>query len=307
MSQVGEAVSVMIIKIAEEKCPWKQPDADDVEVKDENPMKDDRDSVAKLQGNNGGILGQNLINASSGKRSTINSICPPPSPAKQEGRIDTRRTRGSEKIYVSADGKKYPYTVAAHHLIPGKASLAPSDVYNYMEAGKKVSSSPEQGGFTWTIQKHIGYNVNGSHNGIWLPGNYAIRRRHSPVRRVSWSGLEAAGMGDWCISYIAALSKKTNRQFHDSHTLYNTKVLKQLNKIATALLNHQIGCKECQDKNGKEILPPYSLKNRLYAISQCLHQMVSGNLRSWSKSYLTSDRLRRILGNPITLQKFEDE
>jgi len=302
MSELGELVAVMVMKTEEEKCPWNQPEGEDVGIEPENAEFDDTDAAKRVQANNGGVLGTNLQEGKPGAADTINGIYPPPS--REDKRVDTRRTNGLEKVIVPADGKSYKYTVAAHHLIPGKASLATSQICNYMEQGKEVTS--KDGAYTWKMRKNIGYNVNGSHNGIWLPGNYSIRKRSSPKKGVSWSGLDAAGMGDWCISYIAALCRKKRREFHDTHTDYNENVKDQLDKIHTALLNHQVGCEECQKKNGQEILPPYRLKDRLYQISKCLHGMLSGSWRSWNRAYLTSDRLRAILSDPVSRQKFQN-
>jgi hypothetical protein len=54
---------------------------------------------------------------------------------------------------------------AAHHCIPGEASLAKaSALHNFMRKG-----GPDN------LESDIGYNVNSGENGIWLPGNYAVR------------------------------------------------------------------------------------------------------------------------------------
>jgi hypothetical protein len=61
--------------------------------------------------------------------------------------------------------------------------------------------------------------VNGAHNGVWLPGNYAIRRKTKlpkPIKGKSWSKL--LQRPDWCFDYMVAVVRLKERQFHDAHT-----------------------------------------------------------------------------------------
>jgi hypothetical protein len=80
---------------------------------------------------------------------------------------------------TSQDGKTvyehtYPVTCAAHHILPGQESFKVSPLLAYMV--KKGDSEPLKGetytkGVVWA---DVGYNVNGSENGVWLPGSYAV-------------------------------------------------------------------------------------------------------------------------------------
>jgi hypothetical protein len=75
--------------------------------------------------------------------------------------------------------QEFPFVVAAHHLIPGNASLGESRLKKLMTK----SSAARIAGKARRIKNHIGYNVNGAHNGAWLPGNYAIRPKKTSLEK----------------------------------------------------------------------------------------------------------------------------
>jgi hypothetical protein len=281
--------SVTMPPIEEElkvECPFELPKPEDKEEENENPEKDDTPAASAVQQNNGGILGENLTNACEGKPSTINDFY----------RCDTltkdpvRDTRTNPALTLSIDGVTYSFIQAAHHLIPGVASLANSSLYKtYMKKGAKIETTKKQ---TYEIEVHIGYNVNGGHNGIWLPGNYAIRADAMPLKK-NWSEVEDE---DFKLKYMAAAMKKSGgRQFHDAHAPYNREVRDVLNKISQALVLHQDNCKLCKDKNGNKIHPPYKIKRRLYSISAWLKGRLTGGPAAWGH-YFTSGPLQEAMG-----------
>ena len=74
----------------------------------------------------------------------------------------------------------YKATCAAHHLIPAQQSLKESDLLVYMVGKDESGASAELNdgskvtGKCWT---NVGYDVNGSQNGVYLPGSYAVRSK----------------------------------------------------------------------------------------------------------------------------------
>lgn len=286
---IGELIAVGLFKQESAKCPFNIPVSSPVSEDPEDIAKDDLDSVTKIQENDGGKLGRNLSTASHGAPGTINDIYPA-AIASPTPPIDTKRNGGGN-VKVEKDQKEYPYAVAAHHLIPGEASLAKSRLYEkYLKKGGKIKT---RSGKEYIIAENIGYNVNGAHNGVWLPGNYAIRETSSPESGISWGklGLEYE---EWCGSYMLACVKKANAQFHDSHPTYNDKVLGILNRIHRALVVHQDSCEECKGKD--TIPPPYVLKTRLYVTSRYLRgklKAIPG--RKWKIPWYTSERFRAVL------------
>jgi hypothetical protein len=116
--------------------------------------------------------------------------------AHSEGTIelDPRKRPKKDKVVavtikidgeVATLGKKnrplpYPLTCAAHHLIPAQESLKGHEILNYMckkgekqdfRNGKKAAPADVGDSKVWG---NVAYNVNGCHNGVWLPGNYAV-------------------------------------------------------------------------------------------------------------------------------------
>lgn len=313
---IGEIVTQYENMVAEKlKCPF-QEEGKKEETKgksDENLSNEDLDAAQEMQDNDGGILGTNLTNGRKGEADG--------GPYSQKGDIkdylikenpeDTKRGRLKLKIgldsYKDIESDDFPFSVAAHHLIPGNAALYSDqvDLLIYMEKGKNVTSLS---GRKLEIKDHIGYDVNGAHNGVWLPGNYAIRKAQpskvikkdgkkikiqavegtTPKEGLSWGDLDS-DYEKWQYDYVAGACKVAGRQFHDSHERpYSANVRKYLNKLALALAFHLDFCEEC--KNRTKVPPPYNLKICLYLISNRLRQYVTGPPSSWKNPWFTSER-----------------
>ena len=305
MTQIGEALTFALVSDPITDCPFQEPNPPSVQPEKEDIHGDDRTSVQETQENDGGVLGKNLVAGSPGKGGTWNALGAEP-PRYQADQVDTKRSKGTSKIRVRGDASgEYPYTVAAHHLIPGNAALYESDLFQkYMEKGGKIEIPVKGTPTTFEITEHIGYNVNGSHNGVWLPGSYAIRATTSPVKGKSWGDLFAEDAHkDWCFGYMASVARKADGQFHDTHVLYSSNVLKMLNRLVIKLVKHQSACQQCQEK--KKTAPPYVIKGRLYKLSRYLRLQVATRPRRWKRAFMTSDSVRtRVVENPIRFLEF---
>jgi len=222
-------------------------------------------------------------------------------------RMDTSTTQKRIKITndasMPADG--YPFTVAAHHLIPGNESLKVSELWRLInktndpnrrliiyEGDTRIDepqtiqpiNTPKG---TWKVAQNIGYNVNGAHNGVWLPGNYAMIQGRNPDNTHAWKKQTE----DWRREYIYRVSKEISGQFHDRHTTYSGAIVKNLlNPIGQALRDHLMNCPECQKKRGQEISPPYPVIHSLFKASAWLKKKVSGTPAEWLTPYLTTDK-----------------
>ncbi len=290
----------------EAKCPFKD-EGKDVGDEYENISKDDRDAVVAPQSNDGGILGGNLeAKRHSADASTYNDL-PQAAPAHQD--IDSWRHKTVLDVpFTGAFTDEYgpgayaqPYNSSAHHLIPGNAALARSDLFKkYMKKPGDAEVLVEGSWKKWKIKFNIGYNVNGSHNGVWLPNNFAIQLKGTPTG-LKWSSYTAKKVGSderkWIVAYIATATKWKGRQFHDSHTTYNRNVKDLMQKLCKGLQAHQAVCKECLGKANQEIPPPYKVKLRLYAISRILRGYTIGSAASWRDGFLTSDQFAKIKGD----------
>lgn len=308
-----------------EHCPFKEPKVKTPARASEDIGNDDRDSVEARQANDGGVLGENLLARAPGVGAG--------GPFPPDDFLFTQRANDSQRgkrrmlrmeAYKDAKAGDFPFTVAAHHLIPGNASLykAAVKLVNFMDDGGKIKTFVKKR--SKTIDGDIGYDVNGSHNGIWLPGNYAIktalpkrktksgatlpaRAGTTPVKGKSWEQLSAQHEA-WQYSYVAGACKAAKGQFHDSHERpYSASVRENLTKIVTALTNHlDTECPECKDKS--PIPPPYRIKNRLYQLSKELRNFVRGQPAAWKAPWFTSQKWSEkfFAGGKIT-KKFMDE
>ena len=308
-----ELISKADIKEIEDNCHFNEKQKGGPKREKEDVLDDDEDGVQEIQSNDGGTLGKNLESglagvADGGPYSTAKELEPFLKEQKANDSERGRRTRLRLKSYKDLQAGDFPLTVAAHHLIPGNASLYATDakLLPYLEDGGKVKTTNKKRNVT--IEGHIGYDVNGSHNGVWLPGNYAIHKQRkerivkgrriparadtSPKPGWSWSALGRGGYEEWQFSYVAGACKAGHGQFHDSHASpYSETVTGEILKISTALNVHLDG--ECKKCTGAKVPPPFRIKLKLYAISQRLRDFVMGPPDAWKKPWFTSQRWSR--------------
>src|SRR6266511_2337666 len=177
---------------------------------------------------------------------------------------------------VPVDGEPFDSSVAAHHLIPGNASLKESKFF----LQKK---------YLWTAGKkkgNIGYNVNSEPNGEWLPGNYAQR---------PWGKDGAAfeeGNEVTPAEYAFASIRGWRAQFHDAHKDYSDHVRLALDAVFNKLNhNESIVCpKAAKKKKGKpeEQSPMYSLVARFHTISRRMKRKLVFPVENWFRNIFTS-------------------
>jgi hypothetical protein len=173
-----------------------------------------------------------------------------------------------------------PIVPAAHHCIPGGASLAKATaLHDFMRKGGPFS-----------LASDIGYDVNSASNGVWLPGNYAVR----PGQH-GWNKKWGNCTPTFKIEYASRAMKKANRQFHDAHVSYNNKVLKTLEAMAEKLGEPEDKCPVCE-KRIESTRPPFGLVTRLNAVSSKHRAMLIGLSKRTKKcvenGYFTSSRMK---------------
>lgn len=292
MPQLGEAIGASLMRGIEEECPFKLESNKNPSVQKEGIAKDDRPAAIREQNNNGGTLGSNLVKecpAGWGAADTLNNLHPPPE-VPPCPRLDSK-TDSSRHVKVT--DKPYPYKVAAHHLIPGEAALVKSGVYKKYMVKDAEGKTPR--GKSYKIQANIGYNVNGNHNGVWLPGNYGIRGATSPKKGSSWRKIvEDPAYEDWCWEYMLECVRTVGGQFHDSHTTYSEAVKDILDNIHVRVgAHHDSDCEDCKGKD--EVHAPYALKRKLYLLSRFLRRKLVSQPGQWKAPWFTSDRFRQQL------------
>ena len=142
MTQLGEAVAVVAFSSSDEKCPME-------------PHK----KAKTLTGKAPGVKSVPELRKSMGEGKSTRQW-------KQNG-IDFEKAEhfDAEKKLppeyneqpITIAEVKYPLSIAAHHLIPGKASLPQSTIKKYIWKSEGL------------IDGDIGYDVDGAENGKWLP------------------------------------------------------------------------------------------------------------------------------------------
>jgi hypothetical protein len=218
---------------------------------------------------------------------------------------------------ISVASVKYPLSVAAHHLIPGEASLPVSTVAKYIWESEG------------TIEFDIGYDVDGSENGAWLPTHQSMSGKMgsrqtlvvhdeedpAPTRGMSWAELSerareregsAAAYSEYFLpSYTQQAMRLIGGQFHDAHETYSNWVVDKLNDIATRIDTKIENCPKCKNANGKKS-PPYLLVFRLNALSATMRSLVMGRpRRSWLSVY-TSEFARMYFRSPLPHHQVDD-
>lgn len=172
---------------------------------------------------------------------------------------------------VALRGKTYDAAVAAHHLIPGNASLKESPLMKYL----------------WTdgeADGNIGYNVNAKPNGVWSPGNYGVR---------PWGAegkvFEEKANGASAKDFAFAAMEAWGCQFHDAHEKYSKFVESVLNKISDKLrANEALWCPEQKKKDKNQRTQMFEIVGRLNTVSARMKRMLVFPTSGWKANVYTS-------------------
>jgi hypothetical protein len=265
MTQLMEPVAIGVLAFegdADEPCWYcSEPltgDAVNKETADPDATDDeDEDAVPENDSdNNAGILGGNLGDEPEWTIKALHSTVDNPSPV----------------------------VPAAHHCIPGEASLAKvKTLHKFMRKGGPLK-----------LASDIGYDVNDAANGVWLPGNYAVRPGKFGWRK-KWSGFDRKFKDEYASRAVDA----ARSQFHDAHVSYNTKVRKALEALVDKLGKPKDKCPVCK-KELTATRPPYGLVGRLNCISSQHRGMLSPisarTKRYVAAGYYTSSRMKTYYG-----------
>lgn len=193
-----------------------------------------------------------------------------------------------------ADGETTKIVPAAHHLLPGNASVNKAEALHKFMLWKGKNDLNFSG--------PIGYNINNAKNGVWLPGNYAVREGTRFEK--TWSEFKKGFQNQYAKQ---AMKNAGSIQFHDAHRRYNSNVKKTLLDIAEKLdakSNKGEKCPVCgkdipEDANKKK-RPPYGLVQRLNYLST-EHQKAlkhpAQNQKAISNGYYTSSRVKSVYGH----------
>lgn len=188
-----------------------------------------------------------------------------------------------------AEGATTEITPAAHHLLPGNASLKKAtQLHKYMLW---------QGKNPLGLVGPIGYDINSADNGVWLPGNYAVRAGSQFEQ--NWAQFQRAFKDAYA---RAAMKASGHLQLHDAHPAYNDNVLRALRDVAKkldALWTDRSKCPLCKKELVNQNDPPYGLVGRLNMLaSQHRRALVytAANRKAIANGYVTSSRVPPVYG-----------
>ncbi|GAB4328313.1 MAG: hypothetical protein Kow0074_24190 [Candidatus Zixiibacteriota bacterium] len=317
MTQIGEPVDFAMVYEEEVKCPF------------------DHDTPEPPTVNNDLIgVGTTLASRMKAQRSIyLYDAVAPGKPAKilnprdVSGHPFYKQNRCVKVVFPpkTPDGEEteclYPVTCAAHHCIPAQESLKESPLLAYM--CKKGDSEPIKGGSfsDGLVWSDVGLDINGSENGIYLPGSYAVgggrgglsvwypqdtadeEEPEIPEDKKPAKGYEILSGRRGEISktnalwaYVSQAVRKCPGQFHDRHEPYSLEVQGWLQKIFENYenLNTEMidngncpDCKKRADKIAEHGIPtPYQLVARLMTIMDKLKGYL--NATTWRINIYTS-------------------
>lgn len=313
MTQIGEMVAPPDIDVDQDSCPFDHTAPE--------PPTVDNSLIGK-----GGTLASSLKGAKTTRlyAPMKGTVDPVKNPKDQPGHEFFNKARCVE-IRDAEYVHSYPVTCAAHHCIPAQESLKESPLLTFMvkqgasEALKDLSYSD---GVVWA---DVGYDVNGSQNGVFLPGSYAVGggRGGMGVWDSTDDGDEddaddaaadvAAAAADpasnqltgalneitatnrkW--QYVKQAVAKCPGQFHDRHVDYSTFVQSVLEKMFENYNNHAntnvfgAACSKCAERGDKieklGIPTPHSMLDRLDVTSRRLAGFLNGT--TWRMNIFTS-------------------
>jgi hypothetical protein len=305
MTQFGEPIEVGEIDKDERKCPFDHD-------------SDDPPDVENILIGEGGELGQKMKNKEGThlyaklRQEVKQSILDP-----RDRPRSFRSIKIKFKIGSGEARPVYPVTCAAHHCIPAQESLKNHKLLQYMckqDQTHDLKDAKYKHGKVWS---NVGYDINGSQNGIYLPGNYAVgggygigvwgsnkdgdnevpAKATTSVTPVALTGRRyeiSLNNRKWL--YVSKAVEQGKGQFHDRHADYSKFVQSILTKIwenyenlhKTKIINKE--CPECEERAKKikalGIPTPFGLVDRLNKVSDNMKNCLNGT--TWRKHIYTS-------------------
>jgi A nuclease family of the HNH/ENDO VII superfamily with conserved AHH len=315
MTQIGEPLAIGEVDVDQVECPFDHDE--------EEPPTVENDLIGKgstLASRMKSAKGTHLY-AKIKDRYKVKSILNPKHisghPFFKKNKIVKLDFKDGKKTIVH----RYPVSCAAHHCIPAQESLKESALLAYMckqREDEPLKDGSFSSGLVWS---DVGYDVNGSQNGIYLPGSYAVGGGRGGMD--VWGNNEDGDEDEpedgedmiadpdsnelegplYVVSqenrkwqYVKQAVKLCPGQFHDRHVDYSNRVLEVLEKIFENYdyLNTEkidnLSCQKCKERKKKikksGIPTPYGLVERLNKVSDKFKNCLNGT--TWRRNIYTS-------------------
>jgi len=314
MAEIGEPVAPPDIDVDQDQCPFDHEEEEPPNV--ENDLIGVGGTLARRMKNAEGTHKYEKIKGDFKVTPIKNPNDDPKHPFYKKAKV-VKIAAGDDEGTVY----EYPVSCAAHHCIPAQEALKSSLLLAFMV--KKGDSEPLKGGSysKGVVWSDVGYDVNGSQNGVFLPGSYAVGggqggmgvwastedgdedKPENPANSVPDAGSNkltgklyeiAADNRKW--QYVKQAVRLCPGQFHDRHLDYSLFVRDILQKIFEnyrALYMSSIfrtECSKCKERKSKlanrGIPTPYGLVARLNGVSERLKGFLNGS--TWRINIYTS-------------------
>ena len=215
---------------------------------------------------------------------------------------------------------QYPVTCAAHHLVPAQESLKESPLLAYMVKkgdSEELKDATYSDGIVWA---DVGYDVNGTENGVFLPGSYAVGGGRGglglwtgnddkpdvdeedatdvpdPASKELTGALNQISDDNRKWQYVSQAVVLAPGQFHDRHQDYSDFVAECLEKIFVNLETLkkkyviEEKCPKCKTRTDDikklGIPTPFGLVGRLNGMSKRMSTHLNG--ATWTRNIYTS-------------------
>lgn len=155
--EMCEPIAVDLEKTPDLECPF---DHDDKSTPINNDLKGD-----------GGTLGDRM---KAGRSTYFEKADAMKQPAPNEDSKSNVFGKPLPVFLPKSKPERLPLTCAAHHIIPAQASLRESKLLEWLVHGSKSAQTKDGPAGPGRLKNNVGYDVNASQNGIWLPGPYAL-------------------------------------------------------------------------------------------------------------------------------------
>jgi hypothetical protein len=191
------------------------------------------------------------------------------------------KTDGQEQISgtvtIGGIDRALPVDSAAHHLIPGNASLKISEIKEFLHQDGMATGN-------------IGYDINNHQNGSWLVGNYALRGKDGLAKWGPGGSGFALKYKKPPEDYAFAAIHKLGRQFHDAHVDYSDIVTQILDLLAKKMRKTKdLWCPEAKNQpDDPKKRQMFMLVARLNTVSLRMKTMLENPGPNWKANVYTS-------------------
>jgi hypothetical protein len=312
-----------------------------LDLKDDCPFDHDLPEPPNVQNKLVGKGGQLATNMNNGSSTNLYGPFIPSKDAQVKwGKLpqkDVDHPFGKERadkgrcVTVTFDdgrSKVFPVSCSAHHLVPSQESLKDHDLLQYM-CKRSTSGENNHKYASGKVWSDVGYDTNGSENGVYLPGSYAVGGgrgglavwyvqddddddEHSEgyidankAPAADYAGFELKGkrgdinLANPCWQYVAQAIRKGPGQFHDRHVDYSEDIVQSaLTNIwksyrANDVLVLPESCPKCKKREEKikefGLPAPYSVVTRLQNLASKLRTYLTAGPGSWRSNVYTSE------------------